>query len=365
MGNHTKSTVELDSAALPFGEGNGEKFAPDSWRKLLLSELLKGIHLQSSVLYRPEFRAPWGVRIDETTAQRLGVPENLTVFHIVASGSCWMDLIGVRERLLLSEGDFVVITRGHPHILRDSPDTPAINQFDLLKRFAPGKDGVFRAGGNGSVTRFVCGGMQFEDAATHPLLAVLPPVLHVKAAAQSNHPCVRMTVRHIVAELESNATGAAEVVTRLADILFILAVRSYFEQNSDASEFGWLSAVSDQRIGPAITLLHTQLEKHWTIETLSRSVGMSRSAFADRFTRLVCEPPLRYLTRVRINAAARRMRLSDDGLSAVAAAVGYESHAAFARAFRRHTGMTPGMYRKTIQPAGPTQKRPSPGGFVH
>lgn len=351
-GNHAKPAVGPSSLAVAPAEGSA-RFAPDSWRIPLLGDLLNGIHLRSSVLFRPEFGAPWGVSIDRSKTLRRGIPDHATVFHIVADGSCWLHVSGVRTPVVMSEGDFAILTRGTPHILRDKPETPAINFFDLVKRCAPGKDGVFRAGGEGPTTKFVCGGMQFEDPGTHPLLAILPPLLYVKATEQAASPCLRMTIRHILTELDSDDAGAPEVVTRLADILFILAVRSYFEQNADTAEFGWLAAVRDQRVGPALGLLHGQPDKPWTIESLSRHVAMSRSAFADRFTMLVGEPPFRYLTRVRINAAARRMRMSDDGLGAVAAAAGYESLAAFTRAFRRHLGMTPGMYRKCTRTGGP------------
>ena len=346
--NQSKATGGTRSVAVV----SAEEPTPDSWRERLLADLLKGIRLRSSVLYRPKFGAPWGVSFDRSTAQRLGLADHFTVFHIVAHGSCWLHLSGVPKPVLLSEEDFVVITRGDAHILRDAPDTPTVDYFEIAKRCAPGTDAVFRAGGKGRVTRFVCGGMELEDAATNPLLGVLPPLLHIRATEQSARPWVRMTVGHILAELDSGGAGASEVVTRLADILFIQAVRSYLEHNSDAAEFGWLAAVRDKRIGPALALLHGQPDRPWTIESLSQRVAMSRSSFADRFTILVGEPPLRYLTRVRINAAARRMRSSDDGLSAVAASAGYESLPAFTRAFRRHMGMTPGMYRKITRTHG-------------
>ncbi len=226
------------------------------------------------------------------------------------------------------------------------PATPAVNYFDLIKRHAPDKNGVVRAGGNGPTTRFVCGGMQFENGATDPLLAVLPPLLHVKATKEGGRPWLRLTVEHVLAELDSDSAGAAEVVTRLADILFIQAVRSYFKENADTAEFGWLAAVRHPQIGRALALLHGHPGGSWTIASLARRVAVSRSAFADRFTELVGEPPLRYLTRLRINAAAKRLLSSDDKLGAVATAVGYKSVTAFSRAFKQHMGMTPGKYRE-------------------
>jgi AraC-like DNA-binding protein len=232
--------------------------------------------------------------------------------------------------------------------MSSAPATPAVNYFDLIKRHSPDKNGVVRTGGTGLATRFVCGGMQFENGAANPLLAVLPPLLHVKATEMGARPWLRLTVEQVLAELDSDSVGAREVVTRLADILFIQAVRAYFEENADTAEFGWLAAVRHPQIGRALALLHGHPDEPWTIASLARRVAVSRSAFADRFTELVGEPPLRYLTRLRINTAAKRLLSSNDKLSAVAAAAGYRSVTAFGRAFKQHMGMTPGKYRKAL-----------------
>ena len=311
--------------------------AADGWRKPLFADLLRGIRLRSSVYFRPELRAAWG----------FSIANHGTVFHIVACGSCWLEVKGLAKPVELSAGDFVVVTRGDAHIVRDSAETPAINFFDLAKRHMPDKNRVFRCGGEGVITKLVCGGMQFETGSADPLLAVLPPLLHVKATREGARPWLHLTVEHVLSELDSGGPGATEVVTRLADILFIQAVRSYFQENADIAEFGWLAALRDPQVGRALALLHGHPDEPWTIGSLAHRVAVSRSAFADRFTALVGEPPLRYLTRLRIDAAARRLRSSDDKLRAVAASAGYESVAAFTRAFRRHMKMTPGEYRGT------------------
>ena len=315
----------------------------DGWRKSLFADLMRGIRLRSSVYFRPEFRAPWGISI----------ADHGTVFHIVVRGSCWLQFKGLAEPVELSAGDFVVATRGDAHIMRDARETAAVDIFDLTKCYPPDKNRVICAGGTGAITKLVCGSMQFEDGATDPLLAVLPSLIHVKATRDGVRPWLRLTVEHVLAELDSGGPGATEVVTRLADILFIQAVRSYFEESADIAEFGWLAAVRDPQIGRALALLHGHPAEPWTIASLAHRVAVSRSAFSDKFTRLVGEPPLRYLTRLRINSAARRLRSSDDKLKTVAAAAGYESVAAFTRAFRRHMKMTPGEYREPRRTDGP------------
>jgi len=154
-----------------------------------------------------------------------------------------------------------------------------------------------------------------------------------------------LTTQHVLSELNSQEAGAGEVITRLADILFIQAVRSYFEDNAETAESGWLAAVRDRQIGQALAILHSHPHRPWTVVSLAGRLAMSRSTFAARFKDLVGEPPQRYLTRLRINAAATRLRTGVDTLSVVAAGAGYRSAAAFAKSFKRHLGTTPGEYR--------------------
>jgi AraC-like DNA-binding protein len=316
-------------------ENGAEERRTDDWRETLFEDILRGARLRGSVYFRPELSAPWGVSI----------AEHGTIFHIVAAGTCWLRAKSLAKPVALEPGDFVVATRGEAHALCDQPGSPVVNFFDLVKRHASGTNGVFRAGGEGPVTKFVCGGMQFENGANNPLLAVLPPFLHVRGSANGGLRWLRLTVEHILAELDSHAVGASEVVTRLADILFIQAVRAYFQEKGGTAQSGWLAAARDQRIGRALALLHAHPDEPWTVDMLARRLATSRTAFTDRFSELVGEPPVRYLTRLRINTAARRLRSSDDKLIGIASEAGYESVSAFNRAFKRQVGMTPGEYR--------------------
>lgn len=158
---------------------------------------------------------------------------------------------------------------------------------------------------------------------------------------------LQATVSQVLEELDSSSAGAQAVVTRLADILFIKAVRSYFEQNVDTAQYGWLAAIRDPHVGPALAQLHARPQEAWTVASLGHHVALSRSLFADKFAQLVGEPPLRYLKRLRLNAAAIRLRSTNDKLSAIAADAGYDSAAAFTKAFKRILGKTPGEYRRS------------------
>ena len=306
----------------------------ESWRKSLFDDLLRGIRLQSSIYFRTEFQAPWGV----------AVAKDCAVFHIVEHGACWLQLTGMTP-IRLSEGDFVVVTRGQPHTVRDELGTPTVDFFDLVEARASGANGSLRVGGRGALTKIVCGGMVFENRDSNPLLAILPPMLRVKRTEERARR-LELTTAHVRSELDSGEPGSNEVVTRLADILFIQAVRAYFEENSETANSGWLAAVRDEQIGQALAILHSHPHRPWTVTSLARRLAMSRSNFAARFRELVGEPPQRYFKRLRIHLAAEQLRTSRGKLSAIAAAAGFESVAAFARAFKKHTGQTPGEYRK-------------------
>jgi len=188
--------------------------------------------------------------------------------------------------------------------------------------------------------------MQFENDATDPLLAVLPPLIHVKGKDGGEANWLQATVTQVLGELDSYRAGAQAVVTRLADILFIKAVRTYFEQNIETMEHGWLAAIRDPHIGPALALLHAEPQEPWTVASLARRAATSRSLFAAKFAQLVGVSPMRYVRRLRLHAAVGRLRSTDDKLSAIAADAGYESAAVLTKAFKRHLGKTPGEYRR-------------------
>lgn len=311
----------------------------NNYRKPLFDQILRGIRLRSSIYFRPQFRGPWGISVSRKCA----------VFHIVMKGSCWLEVKGVATPMQLSAGDFVVVTSGREHTLRDATSTPAVSFFELMKRHGADGDSPYLIDGDGPITCLVCGGMIFEHSAVDPLVAILPPVLHVRAKGNGARQWLGLTTKYVSWELDNVGAGATEVVTRLADILFIQAVRSYFDENADTAESGWLAAARDPQIGRALKLLHEQPQKPWTVASLASQLAISRSALAARFTTLVGEPPLRYLTRIRINTAARRLRSTNEKLGAISAGVGYESVPAFVKSFKRQVGMTPGQFRRTGQ----------------
>jgi AraC-like DNA-binding protein len=304
-------------------------------RAELFANLLRSIRVRSSVFARPELSAPWGFSLADEQA----------AFHIVTRGTCHLSVAGVAGSVELREGDFVVLPRGGTHVLRDVPATTPVKLDGSLKTRKREPDGVFRAGGGGAKTSLVCGNLSFEDVSTDLLLAILPPVMHVRQQGSRLASWLGATMDVVRSELAGGHAAAEVVVARIADILFIQAVALYLEDNADTAESGWLGALRDRQIGPAIALIHQHPEQAWTVESLAETLAQSRSAFAARFAQLVGEPPLRYLTRVRLNAAGTRLSSTADKVDTIATSLGYSSASGFNKAFKQRFGITPGEYR--------------------
>lgn len=334
-----------------------------SWLERLIDDLLESMRVRSTHMFQMAYGAPWGVSIDlngevdlllqlrraqQPTAVRRHQPGvQASAFHIVSAGTCWLEVQGLPGRSELKEGDFVILPRADPHVLRDTPDGAFRPLVEILQSSPPAPNGALRSGETGPITRLVCGGVEFDNVRTNPMLAALPPLILVKGGEDGAARWLRLTMQHVVEELDSNGPGVQAVVGRLADILFIGAFRSHIEKSLISAESGWFAALRDPHIGRAIAMLHRDPSDAWTVDYLADRVGLSRSSFANKFTQLVGEPPLRYLTSVRLDVAAKRLRTTDDKLLAVAAGAGYDSAAAFTRAFERHMGVTPSEYRRS------------------
>lgn len=302
----------------------------------VLSELLAELRFRSGVFARVEVSAPWGIEVPD-----LGK----AMFHFVPRGACLLEVEGVAPPLTLAEGDVVILPHGHRHFMRDAPARPTKRIDHLLRRHPLGSDRVLRLEGRrGPVTSLVCGGYWFEHKATLSVLRALPPVMHLRAG-DAGFEWLRLSQERITRELTSGRPGGPAIAARLADALFIEAARGYLaEQHGDAP--GELAAVQDPAVALAVTLLHRHPARRWTVASLARDVALSRAALAERFRALLGEPPMRYLTRQRMTRATRLLRASAASVAEIGAQVGYESEAAFCRAFARHAGTTPAAYRR-------------------
>jgi AraC-like DNA-binding protein len=308
-----------------------------------LTEVLNSIRVRSTVYCPIEVGAPWGLYIEE---------ENATSFCILVKGSAFFEIEELKIRRRLNAGDFIIITKKCVCTLADSPQSEIIDLQEWLQRHPRGADGTYRVEGKGELTKFIGGTFVFENHESHPLLKVLPAFLHFSGKTERAGEDGKMvdwfgtTLDFISSEATSPKPGAETVISRLSDILFIQAVRAYANTISDEQP-NWFAAAADPHIGEAIANIHRTPQNHWTVERLAMLSGMSRSAFANRFTTLVGEPPLRYLSGWRMHKAMEMIQESRLTTAEIASLVGYESEAAFSKAFKKWKGQGPGAYRRS------------------
>jgi AraC-like DNA-binding protein len=257
---------------------------------------------------------------------------------VVSEGGCELEAEGAARTL--RRGDLALVPRGGGHVLRSAPEVEAPGILDLPREQISERYELLRHGGGGERTRLICGAVRFEQAIAQNLVELLPPIIQVDGSTAADAGQLQATLGLIAAETIAPRPGGEAVVTRLADILVIQAIRAWIETDPGA-QVGWLGALRDERIGRALTLIHADPARQWTVASLAQEVAMSRSAFATRFTELVRVPVLRYLTEWRMRLAQSRLEADGTTVAAVAAELGYGSEAAFARAFKRVTGLAP------------------------
>jgi AraC-like DNA-binding protein len=297
----------------------------------VLSDVLTAMRTGRPSAARSVSQAPWGVRFRRGTAAGC---------HVVLSGSCWL-ISEHGEPLPLGVGDVLFTPHGDGYALVDRPGTPTVD-------FEPEPDDEtpldeMHIDGGGAVTELLCASYLFDPARPHPLLADLPPVIHVPARV-GQHPSLRSAVELLGDELRDPRAGTDAALPALIDMLLLYVLRAWLdEQPEDAA--GWATALRDPAITTALRQMHRHPEKPWTVEDLAAVAGLSRAAFAKRFTTIVGQPPLGYLTWWRMTTAARMLRESDAPLRAIASRCGYASEYAFGKAFKRSYGVAPGQYR--------------------
>lgn len=295
----------------------------------LLGALTDHARPRGAFFYRGELSGPWGMAIGA------GPPS----FHAVEAGACWLTVDGCAP-VRLAAGDLAVQPRGAAYALTDAPATAAVPVERLRARYPAGGDGVLRVPGPGPETRLVCGGVAFDGPVPHPVVAALPDVFVVPREA--NEPWLAHTLAFLACEARSGRPGAAAVMGHLASVVFLQAVRAAL---ADARG-GPLAALRDPHVGPAVRALAAAPGAPWTVGALAREAGLGRSAFAARFRLAVGEAPMQHVTRWRVYHASRLLRDERATLADVAGRVGYESEAAFSRAFKRWTGRPPGETRR-------------------
>jgi len=301
-----------------------------------VGEALHFLRMSGTFYCRSEFGAPWALEIPPL--------QNCLMLHVVTSGRCLLELEGAPSQLL-QPGNLALVPHGQGHVLTSAAGTPAAKLFEIPREQVSERYETLQLGGDGERTTMICGLFKFDDPAAQQLIALLPKIITVDTWASPQSDWMQSTLRMISAEAREMSPGGETVITRLADILVIHAIRFWITHNPSA-QTGWLGALQDGQIGRVISRVHRNPGQPWTLESLASEASMSRSAFAARFTELVGEPAMRYVARWRMNTALTRLAEQDLTVAEVANSLGYESEAAFNRAFKRHMGMSPGAAKR-------------------
>ncbi len=307
-----------------------------------LAEALYYLRMDGMFYCRSELTSPWGIDLPP-------MPDCLW-FHVVTHGECLLiDSHDTETRV--RAGDVVVLPHGAGHRAVDIRETETPIVFDLPHQYISRQYAILRHGGGGEPANLICGVVQLGHPAARPLLAMLPEIIHIDGATQrADWDWLPGLLSLMAAETMATRAGGETVVTRLCDVLVIQAIRSWIETDPEA-QGGWLGALRDPAIGRAISLIHGDPANDWTVISLAREVGMSRSGFSARFSDLVGQSPKQYVTGWRMQLAEDRLRREPTPVLALALELGYQSEAAFSRAFKREIGVAPSHVRRQPDPA--------------
>jgi AraC-like DNA-binding protein len=312
----------------------------------VLSEVLKVVKLDSAIFFNAEFSAPWCLRSPESSkvapvlAPGAG---HLIIYHLLVEGDAYANL-GDGEPVPLRAGDIVTFPHGDPHYLGSGTTSQVIDAAAALPGLLKQGLTTVKTGGGGSASRFICGFLACDPQLGQAFLGGLPPLIKVNIRDDSSGQWLENSLRFSVSEAAAARAGAEAMLAKLSEVVFVETVRRYVRDLPEG-QTGWLAGARDPHVGMALTLIHRRPADPWTITGLAQEVGVSRSVLADRFRHFLGEPPMTYLTRWRLRLGAQALRSSSRSVAQIAADTGYESEAAFNRAFKREFGLPPARYR--------------------
>ena len=317
----------------------------------MLSDVLRAVRLTGAVYFDVRARAPWVAETPATGSICSSVMpefEHVIAFHIMMDGWCWAQLADESEPPIKMEaGDAVIFPDGEGHYMSTQLGMRSRPDMDLyyrpIDRALPFV--INELGGDGEEARFVCGYLGCDARPFNPILDALPRMLHVRKASAGG-ALTNDLIRVALQEHEDPRAGGETILSKLSELMFLQGVRQYIDGLPVESK-GWLSGLRDRHISVALRLMHGRPEETWTLETLARESGLSRSAFAERFVDVMGVPPMQYLSSWRLQRAARLLERPSMSIAQAAAAVGYESEAAFNRAFKKQVGVPPGAWRRS------------------
>jgi AraC-like DNA-binding protein len=315
-----------------------------------LSDVLKVAHLTGGVFLHAEFFAPWCVSgrvAPELCAPAVGPASHLIIYHYVVEGELRIRIAGEDgEDLVIGAGELVLLPRNDPHLMGSDLSLSPVRSSDIIR---PPRDGGLLSilhGGKGIRTRMVCGFLGCANADGNPVISTLPALLKLNVEHGGAAEWIRSTFQFAAAEVAAGRPGSETVLAKLSELLFVEAVRRYAETVPDG-QTGWFAGLRESHVARALALLHRDINRRWTVDDLGREVGLSRSALADRFIRLIGVPPMNYLTNWRMQVAAQKLRDTSASIAQIAEIVGYDSEAAFSRAFKKATGTAPATWRRS------------------
>jgi AraC-like DNA-binding protein len=326
---------------------------PGSLNMDAVSDVLRFVRLSGALYLNGEFTAPWCVSGEPDAAlcaSFLPRAERVVSYHLITEGHCWAQLPGdASSALRVEAGELLVVPQGEAHLMGSALDLAPVAAAPLLTSQLQGSPGeILRLahGGGGERTHLLCGFLACDETLNNPVLSALPRIFKIDMRNDPRSAWLEASLEFAAAEAAQWRAGSATVLARLSELLFVEAVRRCIDALPDDRK-GWLAGVRDRFVGRALASLHAQPAYGWTVDELARKVGLSRSALAQRFSDLLGQPPMQYLASWRLRMAAHELASGSKTLAAVAELVGYESEAAFNRAFKREYGMPPAGWRKS------------------
>lgn len=296
-----------------------------------LGETLYSLRLNGLVYASSELSAPWGIEMPPM--------EGKIMFHIVTQGACWLRFSD-REPFYLKPGELVLLPRGEGHMIASEAQQECTPFFDIPVSKLSERFEFMRFGGGGTETLLTCGVLSFDHVAGQKLIAQLPTLIHMKSDKGKLPGRLQPLIELMAEEAKSLGAGGETVVAHLADIIVIQAIRYWIEHAPEAGK-GWLGALKDPKIGKALAVIHAKPESTWTVDRLAEQVGMSRSGFSARFTEVIGTSVKQYVTEWRMSLARMKIMQSPVTLTDLAEELGYQSEAAFSRAYKRVMGVSP------------------------
>ncbi|HZC25363.1 MAG TPA: AraC family transcriptional regulator [Candidatus Binatia bacterium] len=327
----------------------------------VLSEVLKVVKLQGALFYNAEFSSPWSVYAASSASLASFFAtgtEHVIVYHLLTEGRASARL-NDGEPFPLQAGDIVMIPHGDPHIVENGPTTPPVDNSENLRAVLAQGLKLWRLGGGGEVSKFVCGYMACEPRLSQGFLSGLPSIFKVNIRNDASGRWLENSIRFSVDQADASRAGREAVLAKLSEVLFVEALRMYIAQ-LPPQKTGWLAGARDVEVGKTLALMHRNPAHPWTIASLAKEAGVSRSVLAERFRHYLNESPMAYLTRWRLQLGAQMLSSTSHSVAQIAPEVGYESEAAFNRAFKREFTVPPARFRTQSRSVHKTKRVATP-----